>query len=338
MRVPRIIAIALTGAAVLAPVAACSSSEPTAPGKIPQAAPATPAPTVEARPAHPFTGMPYSGEPGPVLTAKIENTAAGKPQMGLRSADIIYVTQVEGGLTRLMAVFSSKLPKKIGPVRSARISDLHIMAQYGKPAFSYSGVQTKMIPFVQQASLIDVSDSSAPGAYFREPGRYAPYNLFATPDKLLDNASKAAKAKDIGFVFGDAPEGGTPKKSFSVRYPAARFTFGWSEKQKRWLVWQDGKKDVAAEGGQQGAPTIVVQYATTTRSQFHDVNDSYTPLIQTVGKGRAVVLRDGKAYEARWSRKSEKSGTEFTSEAGEPMPFAPGQVWVVLAAPKPVQP
>ncbi len=337
MRVPRMIAVTLVGAAVLAPAAACSSNEP-APGKNPQAAPSpSETPTPEAPPTHPFTGLPGSAR-RPVLAAKIENTSAGKPQLGLKSADIVYVEQVEAGLTRLMAIFSSKIPDKIGPVRSARISDLHILPQFGKPALAYSGVQTKMIPRVQAASLVDVSDSRAPGAYFRQPGRYAPYNLFANTRQLLAKAPGATKARDIGFTFGDAPQGGVPRKMFNVRYPAARFTFAWSKADGRWLVWQDGKKDMAAEGGQLGAPTIVIQYAKTERSEFHDLNQSYTPLVHSVGKGKAVVLRDGQSFKATWSRKTEEDGTVFTTESGEPMNFAPGQVWVVLAAPKPVIP
>ncbi|MGW0068406.1 DUF3048 N-terminal domain-containing protein, partial [Streptosporangium sandarakinum] len=146
MRVSRKIAVTLAGAAVLAQAAACSSDEPAA-GKQPQAAAeaTTPAETPSPEPTHPFTGLPGAAR-RPVLAAKIENTSAGKPQLGLRSADIVYVEQVEAGLTRLMAIFSSKLPPKIGPVRSARISDLHILPQFGKPALAYSGVQTKMIP------------------------------------------------------------------------------------------------------------------------------------------------------------------------------------------------
>ncbi|GAA3508637.1 hypothetical protein FHR32_006766 [Streptosporangium album] len=337
MRVPRMIAVTLVGAAVLAPVAACSSNEP-APGKNPQAADAsapTPVPTQE--PTHPFTGLPGSAR-RPVLAAKIENTSAGKPQLGLKSADIVYVEQVEAGLTRLMAIFSSKLPPKIGPVRSARISDMHIVPQFGRPAFAYSGAQTKMLPIIAQSSLVDVSDSRAPGAYFRQPGRYAPYNLFADTKELLAKAPKATKAKDIGLTFGDAPEGGVPKKAFSVKYPAARFTFAWSEPAQKWLIWQDGKKDMAAEGGQLGAPTIVVQYTKTERSEFHDLNQSYTPLVHTTGEGSAIVLRDGQAFKAKWSRETEKDGTVFTTEAGDPMNFAPGQVWVVLASRKPVIP
>ncbi|MGW0810088.1 DUF3048 domain-containing protein [Nonomuraea sp. NPDC002799] len=337
MRLPRTMMIWLAGAAVLLSAAACSSEEPAA-GKAPQAATAAPSEEPEEVPAHPFTGRPYDALK-PVLAVKIENTAAGKPQLGLKSADIVYIEQVEAGLTRLMAIFSSKVPAKVGPVRSARISDLHLAPQFGKPAFSYSGAQTKMLPFIAEASLFDVGDTRNPAAYYRESGRFAPYNLFATTKQLLAKAPKASKAKDIGYTFGEAPaEGGVDKKSYTVKWPAARFTFAWSAAKKQWLIWQDGKKDMAAEGGQLGAPTIVVQYTKTERSEFHDKNQSYTPLVHTTGKGKAVVLRDGKAFTANWERESEKGGTTFTTESGEPMNFAPGQVWVALASRKPVIP
>lgn len=338
MRLPRMITVTLAGLAVLLPVTACSSDEP-AGGAAPQASESA-TPTEEPTPEnlHPFTGQP-ADKMKPVLAVKIENTAAGKPQMGLKSADIVYVTQVEAGLTRLIAVFSSKIPAKIGPVRSARITDLHVAPMFGEPAFAYSGAQTKMLPFIAEASLHDVSDSRVPGAYYREPGRYAPYNLFARPKKLLAAARQASKAGDIGFTFGDPPaEGGVDRTSYTVKWPAARFTFRWSEDAKQWLIWQDGKKDVAAEGGQLGASTVVIQYTKTERSEFHDSNQSYTPLVKTVGKGSAIVLRDGKAYKARWERESEEGGTTFTTQSGEPMNFAPGQVWVALASRKPVTP
>ncbi|TMR98670.1 DUF3048 domain-containing protein [Nonomuraea basaltis] len=330
------ITVTLAGAAVLLPVAACSSDEP-APGKAPQAATVAPSEEPAEAPEHPFTGEPYD-KLKPVLAVKIENTAAGKPQLGLKSADIVYIEQVEAGLTRLMVIFSSKLPAKVGPVRSARVSDLHIAPQFGKPAFSYSGAQTKMLPLIAEASLFDVGDTRNPGAYFRQPGRFAPYNLFAGTKQLLAKAPKASKAKDIGFTFGDAPEGGVERKAYTVKWPAARFTFAWSGQRNKWMIWQDGKKNLAAEGGQLGAPTIVIQYTKTERSQFHDKNDSYTPLVHTTGKGTAIVLRDGKAFKANWERESEKDGTTFTTESGEPMNFAPGQVWVALASRKPVIP
>lgn len=278
---------------------------------------------------HPFTGG-RAGPDGPVLAVKVDNTRAAKPQLGLRSADIVYVEQVEGGLSRIMAVFSSKLPARVGPVRSARISDLHILPQFDRPAFAYSGVQGKMRPYVAKAPLVDVSQEKTGGAYTRGGPNPAPYNLYASPKQLLGRTPQAGRARDIGFRFGPAPDGGRPVTGFTARYPSASFDFRWSAAEGRWLVSQDGRPDRAAEGGQLGGQTVVIQRAETTRSPFHDFHGSYTPLVRTTGTGTATVLRDGKAYDARWSRPSEHDGTVFTTASGAPMTFAPGQVWVVL--------
>ncbi len=334
------LASACAAVLVAAALASCSKepdtrTAPPAPVPDPSASSSrTPAPA----PVHPFTGKP-GGKIGPVLAVKIDNTHSAKPQLGLRSADIVYVEQVEGGLSRVMAVFSSKLPPRVGPVRSARISDLHLLPQFGKPAFAYSGVQGKMLPYVAKAPLIDVSQDKGGTGYVRAGSNLAPYNLYGSPHRLLGRAKGAGKAGDIGFRFGPAPKGGKPVKSFTARYPAASFAFHWSAKEKRWLVTQDGRHDTAAEGGRLGGQTIVIQRAKTTRSQFHDFLGNYTPLVQTVGSGAATVLRDGKAYDAHWSRPSERKGTTFTTASGAPMTFATGQVWIVLVnAGKPTTP
>ncbi|GAA3986285.1 DUF3048 domain-containing protein [Actinomadura viridis] len=310
---------------------ACSGSggteqaaPPNAPGggtasATPSAAPAT----------HPFTGG-RTGLRNPVLAVKIENTRMALPQSGVRSADIVYVEQVEGGETRLMAVYSSRLPSRVGPVRSARISDLHILPQFGRPAFAFSGVQSKMKKHIRKAPVYDISQDNGGRAYFRAGPKPIPYNLYADPRTLLKQAPKAEGPRDIGFRFGPAPEGGEPLRTFTAKWPSTQMSFTWSAKQKRWLSAHNGRTNTAAEGGVLGGRTIVVQYARTTRSAFHDFLGNYTPLIKTTGTGRALVLRDGKSYDARWSRPSEAEGTTFTTAAGEPMTFAPGQVWVLL--------
>lgn len=162
---------------------------------------AAPPPSGNARkgipPTHPFTGG-RKGLDDPVLAVKIENTAPAFPQSGLRSADIVYVEQVEGGETRVMAVFSSRLPSRVGPVRSARISDLHLLSQYGRPAFAFSGVQGKMKPLIRKAPLYDISQDNGGGAYFRAGSKPIPYNLYANPRNLLKQAPKASGPRDIG--------------------------------------------------------------------------------------------------------------------------------------------
>ena len=82
-----------------------------------------------------------SGRPGvngALLVVKIDDTNAAHPQIGLEDADVVYIEQVEGGLTRLAAVFSSVIPTRVGPVRSARISDIEILSQYPAKFIIYS--------------------------------------------------------------------------------------------------------------------------------------------------------------------------------------------------------
>ena len=95
------------------------------------------------------------GSDGEILVVKIDDTTSARPQIGIDKADIVYVEQVEGGLTRLAGVFSSEIPALIGPIRSARISDIEILAQFGRVVFAYSGAQSKMLPVISAANLND---------------------------------------------------------------------------------------------------------------------------------------------------------------------------------------
>ncbi len=91
----------------------------------------------------------------------------------------------------------------------------------------------------------------------------------------------------------------------------------------------DGRPAEAAEGGQLGGRTVVVQYTKVRTSVFRELGVR-PPYAETVGSGTAVVLRDGRAYHVRWSRPRADAGTTFTLPDGHRMPFARGQVWVAF--------
>lgn len=276
----------------------------------------------------PFTGEPVKAL-GPVLAVKVDNIVNARPQTGLRSADLIYVIPVEGGLTRFMAVYSSRVPAVVGPVRSARQSDLDLLAQFGRPAFAWSGATPHLVPFVERAPIVDLYALKVPG-YYRSASRVAPYNLYANARQLVAEARGASAARDIGFRFGALPAGGTAAASYSVKFPSASYTFRWSARDKRWLTWMDGAPAATAGGGQLGGATVVIQYTQIATSRFEEYGGR-PPYAKSTGSGRAVVLRDGRAYTVRWSRPSLGGGTTYTLPDGRRMLFAPGQVWVVLA-------
>ncbi|MDN0198613.1 DUF3048 domain-containing protein [Streptomyces sp. S.PNR 29] len=267
---------------------------------------------------------------GPVLAVKIDNVPAARPATGLGAADVVYVEQVEGGLSRLMAVYATRLPETVGPVRSARESDLELLRQFDQPTFAFSGAQSRLMPLIDKAPLRAVTPGDAPDAFFRGAGRPAPHNLFLRPAGLLSSAP-GTDALTTGFRYGPAPAGGTAETTRTVRYPAARFSFTWSESRHRWLVTMDGRPAVMTDGQRMAPATVVVQYVKVRESAFHDFRGSNSPYTETVGSGKAQVMRDGRVFDVAWKRPTAMDGTAFTTNDGAPVNFARGQVWVVFA-------
>jgi hypothetical protein len=116
----------------------------------------------------------------------------------------------------------------------------------------------------------------------------------------------------------------------TVRYPATTFTFRWSARAGRWLVWMDGAAGEAAEGGQLGGKTVIIQYTRIATSRFEEYGGR-PPYAISTGSGTAVILRNGRAFTVHWSRPNLDSGTTFTLPDGQRMLFAPGQVWIMYA-------
>ena len=92
----------------------------------------------------------------------------------------------------------------------------------------------------------------------------------------------------------------------------------------------DGKPAVTTDGGRLSPATVVIQHTTVRTSRFLEYGKP-PPYAESTGSGTALVLRDGKAWTARWSRPNANGGTTFTTTSGKLMTFALGQVWVVLA-------
>lgn len=271
------------------------------------------------------------GTDAKALAVKIDNVAPARPQTGLDQADIVYVEQVEAGLSRLLAVYSSELPPVIGPVRSARETDLELLRQFDRPVLAFSGAQSRLLPAIDRAPLDAVPPSAAPRAYFRGPERPAPHNLYLRPEGIPYAASGTGAVEALGLRFGPAPPGGRTDESRTVRFPSARTTFTWSAERERWLVSMDGSPARTSEGGRLGAATVIVQDVTVRPSAFGDRSGNNTPFTETVGSGTAHVLRDGRAYEARWARPSADAGTAFTTPDGGRIDLASGPLWIVYA-------
>ncbi len=281
------------------------------------------------------------GENGPVLVVKIDDTRYARPQIGLEFADVVYIEQVEGGLTRLAAVFSSTIPPRIGPVRSARISDIELFAQYGRVAFAYSGAQKKLLPVIAGANWSDVGAMRrGPVFYETDPNRNQPFAMILNAQTLMANeVSKGTvidSAKNVGWTFSKELENeGFEISDVTVNWPAQNYSAVWDPTSMRWLLSVNSVPDLSDTGQNLGPTTLVIQMVSITPSEYGDKFGGNTPFSQTVGSGKGYVLRDSTVIAATWNRADSLSPTTWTDATGAEVKFAPGQVWVALTDQEP---
>lgn len=326
-------------AACLLTLAACGghkhlAAQTTTPTPTPSSSTPTPAPRTTPKPAaapaiNPLTG----GKPSnnPVVIVKIEDTALGRPQVGIDKADIVYITQVEGGLTRLMAVFDSQLPT-VEPVRSTRADNPELAMEYGPVIYVASGGSwPELKPLYQSDLRVDINDKGGPG-FSRDPNRPIPNNLEANLAEIAKKV-KGPKAKSIGLVWSNKLEPGSqPGAAVHTTVGGTPVTFNWNSQLKRYVRIIGGV--VQHAGGDNkviDTPNVIVQFCrSTVYWKDRDVLGNPAEWTHTIGSGKVAVFRDGRRINGTWSRPSVKDGTVLRDSKGKPIALSPGGAWFVL--------
>ena len=276
----------------------------------------------------PLSGLP-GGEGKPVVMVKYGNSRPDRPHYNLNQADLFYVEEVEWGLTRIAAMFNSKFPSVVGPTRSARISDLELLEQFATPGLAYSGANDVLLKAIRKSQSISLSPSDRSTFYYRNLSKAAPHNQLLRLSTMMAKETKVGAVKDVGLTFNATPAtGGTKTTSFQASWSSARVSGTWTG--KNWIVSFDGSlhRD-AVNKGFLTPKTVVMQYVERKETKFGDKFGGKTPLLKSVGAGRAIVLRNGQSFDGTWSRPTNTSGTTFLF-AGAQIPFDVGQVMIVL--------
>ncbi len=308
------------------PASSTSASAATSPSTSSDTSPSTPASSAAPGPADPLTGRAPSTNP--VVAVKIDNTAGAFPQFGIASADIVYVEQVEGGLTRLIALFHTTLPTAVGPVRSVRTTDVELLQTYGDPLLVYSGGKTAILKLLRASPIVDAAGSG----YHRTGQRPPPYNLIADLPQIAARYPGKAAAKSNGMVFAasDPRVAAAPVVTkISATMIAGQTGFAYANGSYR--VLHHGVPYQDASGEPVAADNVLVQHVLDAPDGFVDVLGSPSFLTHTVGSGAFTLYRNGHAIDGTWKRAAAGEATEFLDAKGNPVPFKPGRTWVVLA-------
>jgi hypothetical protein len=320
--------------------AACSSGggERAAPK---ETAPPPSSTTTTEPPVFPLTGLPAPDaavKARPALVVKIENVDVARPQAGLLEADVVYEEVVEGGQSRLAAVFHSRDADPLGPIRSVRPSDPIIMKPL-VPLFAYSGGTQKFKNQVAAAGMKDIGLETACCArgYYRRPGRSMPHNVYSSTQRLYSLAppGMAPPPKMFDFLPAGQPFGGAgaaPATLFSsVMGLRTRTAYQYDPATATWKRVSNGTPQVV-ESGAQVAPTNVIVWFVPYVVSPGDVDPVGEPVqvVQAVGTGEAWVLSQGQVVKGRWIKPSAEAQVQFVDAAGAPIRITPGTTWIEL--------
>jgi hypothetical protein len=331
-RAPRGVLRAATAALAALALAGCSGGQERPAAPAPTTAPATTA----APAVFPLTGLPSDGARAarPALSVKVDNTRAARPQAGLDDADLVHEELVEGGLTRLLVTFHSKDAAEVAPVRSARPVDGPLLRQLGGGLFGFAGASAGVLERVRRSSGATLlGPDQAPGAYRRLPDRPAPYNLAASTAALYRAGSRAGKGPPPPFLtFAEQPPtGGRQAARVGLRFsPAARAAWRWDAAGRRYVRDQDGTPARLVDGRPVTTDNVVVLSVAVRLDVNRDVLGNRTPDPVVVGRGRAWLLRDGRALAGTWRRAAADQPLRLLGQDGAPLALHPGRTWVEL--------
>ena len=282
----------------------------------------------------PLTGAPAGSAAAgtrPALAAKIDNVDGAWPQAGLNQADIVFDIPVEGGLTRLLAIFHSQDVSLFGPIRSGRPVDADLLHLLGHAYYAFSGgTPFDLGPISDHSNATALSWSIYPDLFVIRNDHRIPHQVFGTTSMLYAGGqqfSPSTTPPTAIFSYAAAtPAGGVPSTGVTAQYDAATAAWTWNGSQ--YLRNQSGHADILIDGSQVAATNVVVMSVAVQSTAARDSHGTVVPLPIVIGSGQAWVFRNGVLVKGKWSRASENAPMTLQTTTGQVIPLAPGRTWV----------
>jgi hypothetical protein len=276
----------------------------------------------------PLTGLPDvrgAAEHRCAVTVKIDNTPQAQPHYGIEQADVVYEEVVEGGITRLAAIFNSTAPDRVGPVRSVRRTDQSIVWPL-RGIFAYSGGAPYAIASIDTAPVTQLDETRAGPMMFRDDARPAPHNLYAHVDQMYQRCTSPAPPPLFSYRALNRAVAGAPASTVGVGFASGyAVSWAWVRPTRRWMRSIFGQPEITGSGARVAVANVVVmsvQYAGGVGVEGAEAD--------LVGYGRAWVFTDGHVVEGAWLRLDKSMPAQLVDQHDRPILLTPGQSWVEL--------
>ena len=287
------------------------------------------------------------------FAAVINNSSRALPQSGIASADIIYEVLAEGDITRLVGIFQSYVPEKLGPMRSAR--DYFIDFAFNHDAlFIHHGSSPSGYSRINSLRITNLDGMNLEGSVFWRDRTY-PYWAFNTGTRPMEHSSYTGSerlfnhlnnrgirnywpedAQAFGFSFAQGGARSNPVDMGTEGGQAYAFTVPFSQWYFRRFVFdpdtglylaenRHGAHLDAETGEQIAVSNVLIQF-----TNMRVVDGEGRRTVDTVGEGVGYWISGGRYRPVRWAKDSHTAPMRWYFPDGEPLVLTPGRVWICV--------
>jgi hypothetical protein len=263
------------------------------------------------------------------VAVMVENSPKARPQSGLDQADIVYEILAEGEITRFVAVYQSKSPEVIGPVRSIRPYFVEIGAALDAYVV-HAGWSPDAMALIRKLKLAHFDQVYGDHAYYwRDKSRKAPHNLYTSVDKIREGAADKQYRETwneirLNFLKEDQTAEGEAAAEVTIPYLSGyKVSYRYDETLGAYLRSMAGEPHVDKETGE----TLIAYNVLICKTSHKVLDDAGRRAVDVHGPGEGYLLQQGKIREVTWQL---KDGLIRAFADGEELPLVPGTTWIQI--------
>ena len=264
----------------------------------------------------------FSGNERPIAVM-IDNHKGAWPQAGLNKAYSVYEIIVEGGETRLMALFKGVDLDEIGPVRSSR----HYFLDYAlenDAIYTHYGWSPKAKSDITSLGVDNINGiTESTASFWRTKAKAAPHNVFTSTEdikKIAKNKGYSLTSDEdsvLNYTFDEVNlEDGIDANTVTIPYSELHTTsYKYDKETKRYTRYARGKKQTDYKTKEPiTTKNIIITFA--KNSKLNDGTKKDRQTLNNVKTCDGYYITNGKAIKIKCIKKSRKSQTVYQDLEG----------------------
>ena len=285
----------------------------------------------------------FSGNDRPIAFM-IDNNKNAQPQASLNSAYMVYEIIVEGGESRLMALFKGVTADEVGPIRSAR----HYFIDYAMEndaLYAHLGMSPQAQATFQEFGIQHINGQvydtgkarTKSSLYWRATHKKAPHNAYTNTESILGVAkgygwkTTSEKESVLNYVAEEVVL--DQEEAFSVesvKIPYAKghtVEYKYEEETGRYTRWSKGKKMFDEMTDEEvTTKNIIITFA--ENYTLDDGENKGRQDVLTIGSLDGYYITNGKAIKIKCNKESRFEQTEYVDLNGNEIKVNDGNTWI----------